>query len=96
MHEAGIAFDQEAYCNFFLRILKDSNDTEQSSKLTFKLSEDMQVQAIRALGRLGEWAEHVEALLDCAGKFNLLSKTQMEHSHSRARTTFSKFVIQRC
>lgn len=64
MHEAGIAFNQEAYCNFFLRILKHKNDTGQSSRLASKLSEDMQVQAIRALGRLGEWTEHVEALLD--------------------------------
>jgi hypothetical protein len=64
MHEAGMTFDHKAYCNFFLRILKDKEDTMQRSKLASKLSEDTQVQAIRALGRLGEWTEHAEALLD--------------------------------
>jgi hypothetical protein len=64
MHESGRVFDRKGYCNFFLRILTDSNDIGRNTKPTSKLFEDMQVQAIRALGRLGEWKEHARILLD--------------------------------
>lgn len=64
MHETGRVFDREGFCNFFLRILSDNSATKRSTRLASKLSEDMQVQAVRALGKLGGWKEHARGLLD--------------------------------